>query len=85
LWSKVRSANNFKNAAVSKMQILIAEITIKLTNKELDEKLREKLLLSLAKRDLELSKLNYQGLDNFDSTLKRLKDTMVNSMLKINS
>lgn len=85
LWSKVRSANNFKNAAVSKMQILIAEITIQLTNKELDEKSREKLLVSLEKQDLELSKLNYQGLDNFDSTLKRLKDTMVNSMLEMRS
>ncbi len=85
LWTKVRSANNFKNADVSKIQILIAEITIKLKNKELDEESREKLLISFRKYDLELSKLNYLSLDNFDSTLKRLKETMVNSMLKISS
>lgn len=85
LWSRVRAANNFKNAAVSKIQILIAEITIKLRNKELDEESREKLLASFRKQELELSKLSQLSLDNFDSTLKRLKETMVNSMLKMSS
>ncbi len=85
LWTKVRTANNFKNADVSKLQILIAELTIKLTNKELDEVLREKLLISLRKYNLELSKLSQLSLDKFDSTLKRLKETMVNSMLKMSS
>ena len=83
LWTKVRSANNFKNADVSKIQILIAEITIKLRNTELDEESKAKLLMSFKKQEAELNKLNNLSLDYFDSTLKRLKETMVNSMLKI--
>jgi hypothetical protein len=83
LWSKVRAASNIKNADVSRIQILMAENTISSSKPDTDEESKEKLLDSFRKYDLELKRVSYQSLDNFDSTLKRLKSTMVSSMMEM--
>lgn len=84
LWSRVKAAQNLKNADISKIQIMINEIAVKLKNSELDESKRDALLKTLKRRENELEKVSKQSLDKFDGAVKRFKDTMVNSMLRVN-
>lgn len=83
LWSRVKAAQNLKNADIGKIQIMINEIASKLKNSELDESNRDALLRSLKRYEIELEKVSNQSLDKFDGALKRFKDTMINSMLKM--
>ena len=80
LLSRIKSAKNYKNEKLSNIQVKIAEVKISLEPKELsleDIKRYEALLLQYKN---EKEALENSSLDNFDGALKRLKETMIESM-----
>jgi hypothetical protein len=83
LWSKVKAAQNLKNADVSRIQILISEVSVELENEDIDDKKREELLKSLNKHEKSLKKMMNKSLDTFDGALKRFKETLVSSMIRL--
>jgi len=85
LWGRVKAAQNLKNADLSRVQIMISETLSKLSHKGLDEKTKQELLKSLEKYEKKLHNINTKSLDKFDGALKRFKDTLVNSMMRIDS
>jgi len=85
LLSRVKAAQNLKNADLSRIQILINEVSLELENKELDDGKRERLLKALTKYEKDLKKLSKKSLDLFDGALKRFKDTLVSSMIRMES
>ncbi|MBU1658279.1 hypothetical protein KKG72_04405 [bacterium] len=85
LWSKVKAARNTKNAQRSRIQIKISDKRVELHNTNLEEQKKEELLEAIGKYEQEEKKLKDTSLDNFDFALKRLKDTMVLSMILWNS
>jgi len=85
LWMKVRSANQIKSTHSAKLQILMAEALNELAKDNLEDVLREKYVGILKKNELESIKLSEQSLDYFDIALKRLKETMVQSMMKMDA
>jgi len=84
LWSRVLSAQNRKNSEIISANIKIAKIKKKYGEQNLSSDEKQRLLEFLKISDSELKKLKKLNLDNFDSGVKRLKDTMVNSMLGMN-
>ncbi len=83
LWTRVKAAQNLKNADLSRVQIIISEISVELAQKELDNKKSEELSRLLEKYKKELQKINIKSLDKFDGALKRFKDTCINSMMRL--
>jgi len=85
LLSRVKAAQNVKNADLSRVQIIITDLAIELENEELGEGKRKELELSLRKYERELNKIMNKTLDKFDGAVKRFKDTLVNSMANLNN
>lgn len=84
LFSRVKAAQNIKNTDIQSVKIKISQIKEKYqkTKLEIDEK--QKLLGLLEKANKELENLKHSGLDKFDPAVKRLKETMVQSMIRMN-
>jgi len=85
IYGRVKRAQNLKNVDTSRIQILINEVSSKISNKDLNEAQKEKLLLLLDRYNKELDKITNKKLDKFDTTLKRFKDTLVSSMLRMDA
>jgi len=84
LWGKVKAAQNLKNADVSRIQIFLNETSAELESENLDDKKREELLKSLKKYENDLKKLMNASLDTFDGALKRFKETLISSIIRMN-
>ncbi|WP_373035433.1 hypothetical protein [Sulfurimonas sp.] len=84
LFSRVKAAQNIKNTDTQSVKIKISQIKERYqkTKLEIDEK--QKLLGLLEKANKELENLKHSGLDKFDPAVKRLKETMVQSMIRMN-
>ena len=83
LQSRVKSARNFKSSALGKLQIKIAETTNTIEYGELENDDKQKILKNLQHLKKEKEELEAQSLDNFDEALERLKNSMVELMLKM--
>jgi len=80
LLSRIKSAKNYKSEKLSSIQVKIAEVAISLESEGLsleDEKRYEELLTHYKNEKKVLENLS---LDDFDGALKRLKETMIESM-----
>ena len=80
LLGRVRSAKSYKNEKLSNMQVKIAETSTSLVHAEqnTEEKKRYENLLTHYKN--EKNNLELASLDDFDAALKRVKETMIQSM-----
>ena len=83
LWSRVKAAQNLKNVDLSRIQIIISELSFELENDSLSDEKKEGLQKSLQRYKEELKRLSDRSLDKFDGALKRFKDAFVSSMLRI--
>ncbi|WP_373002463.1 hypothetical protein [Sulfurimonas sp.] len=81
LYSRIKAAQNNKNSDITTAKMKVFEIRGKYTNPTIDTDEKQRLHSLLDKADKELSKLKHLGLDKFDPGVKRLKDTMVQSMI----
>ena len=81
LFSRVKAAQNIKNSDVTTAKMKVIEIKEKYTTRDIGVDEKQRLHSLLEKADSELSKLKHLGLDKFDPAVKRLKDTMVQSMI----
>ncbi|MCX6051506.1 MAG: hypothetical protein NTZ60_03240 [Campylobacterales bacterium] len=84
LHTRVKAAINSKNMDINKIHIKMNEINEALAGKNLEIKLKTSLLKTLEQYQLKLDKINHETLEKFDATLKRIKDTMVYSMVNSN-
>ena len=85
LWSRVKDAHNLKNIQISKIQIKISEVALKLEDNKLSEVNIEKLTLRLKKLDDDVEDIKNRSLSYFDEAVKRVKETITDSMLKVDS
>ncbi|MDA3908180.1 MAG: hypothetical protein PF437_03760, partial [Sulfurimonas sp.] len=85
LYNRVIDAQNIKNSDITAAKMKVIEIKKKYTSPAIDTDEKQRLHSLLNKAEKELSKLKHQGLDKFDPGIKRLKDTMVQSMISINN
>jgi hypothetical protein len=81
LYSRIKAAQNIKNSDITTAKMKLIEIKEKYTTPSIDIDEKQRLHGLLDKADSELSKLKHLGLDKFDPGVKRLKDTMVQSMI----
>ncbi len=81
LWGRVLIAQNKKNSEIISANIKIFKIKDRYGHQNISKDEKYRLLLFLKKSAEELEELKLLKLDNFDSGVKRLKETMVNSML----
>lgn len=80
LWRRVRAANSIKNVDINRIQMKINEIYEVLEDKNLDLEKKDSSLKSLAEYELKLEKITNAKLERFDTSLKMLKNAMVESM-----
>lgn len=81
LFNRIKSAQNIKNSDITTIKMKAVELKEKYINPAIDTDEKQRLHSLLDKADKELSKLKHAGLDKFDPAIKRLKDTMVQSMI----
>jgi len=81
LWHRVKEAQNIKNSDIINANIKIHEIENKCEKADIND--RDIFVKSLKKHKEELEELKTKELDEFDSGIKRLKDSMVNTMLRM--
>jgi len=81
LFSRTKAAQNIKNSDITTAKMKVVEIKTKYAVLSIDADEKQRLYSLLNKADSELSKLKLLGLDKFDTGIKRLKDTMVQSMI----
>jgi hypothetical protein len=84
LWRRVKAANNSKNVDVNRIKMKINEISTSLCEKNLDIEKKESHIKLLEQYKLKLEKINSATLEKFDGALKRVKESMVNSMSSMN-
>lgn len=82
LYKRVKIAQDVKNKQVSMANKKLIELKIKYESQN-DEYEQEKLLKLFKKDKCEFEKLQNKSLDNFDSGVSRLKDTMVHTMMSM--
>ena len=85
LWSRVKDAHNLKNLNISKLQVKISELSLKLEDDKLSEAAKENLIKKLAKYEEDVESMQNRSLAYYDEAVKRVRETIVNSMLKIDS
>ncbi|EDZ62543.1 hypothetical protein SMGD1_2774 [Sulfurimonas gotlandica GD1] len=81
LFTRIKSAQNIKNSDITTAKMKVVEMKKKYANPNIDADEKQKYYSLLEKSNKELTKLKHQGLDKFDPGIKRLKDTMVQSMI----
>lgn len=80
LYKMVGQAKNEKSIETSNLQVKISDI-IKETNKNnITEEYKDKLLMVLSKYEKKLEQMNSVKLDEFNDGLKRVKNSIVNSL-----
>ncbi len=84
LWSRIKDAHNLKNLNISKVQVKISELALKLDD-ETNELVKENLIMRLAKYEEDVESMENRSLTFYDEAVKRVKETIVNSMLKTDS
>lgn len=82
LLSKVRSAYNFKNLELSKYQVKLTELRHKLKDENMDDEIRDNLLLALYSQERKLENVEKSTLDKYDAALQRLKNFMVQQLIQ---
>ncbi|WP_324170420.1 hypothetical protein [Sulfurimonas sp.] len=83
LYKRVKIAQDVKTAQVATTNTRLIELKIRYESQN-DEKEKERLLRLFKKDKLEFEKLKNESLDNFDSGVSRLHDTMVHTMMSMN-
>jgi hypothetical protein len=84
LFGRVKAAQNTKRSDMQSLRMKISQIKENYQNFAIDIDEKQKLLGLLEKANKELDNLRNLGLDKFDPAIKRLKDTMVQSMVGMN-
>ena len=79
--SRIKTAQNNKITNLTSLNEKIVDIKERCINPNIDSDEKQKLNILLDKTNKELDKLKHLGLDKFDPGIKRLKDTMVQSMV----
>ena len=85
LWTRTKKARNVKNLNISAIQVKISEMASKIDSNALSEEESLKVQDKLAKRKAYLKSVQDKSFVEFDESLKRARDAMVDSMLDINS
>jgi len=85
LHSRIKEAYNLKNFKISELQNKISETTSKLENTQLKQSELEGLRVKLEGFENEEIDLEDSSLTHFDKSLERVKETIVNAMLEIDS
>lgn len=81
LYNRIEAAQNTKDSDITNAKTKVIEIKKKYTNSMIDADEKQRLHNLLDKAEKELSKLKNLRLDKFDPGIKRLKDTMVQTMI----
>ncbi|NOR58365.1 MAG: hypothetical protein GQ474_07565 [Sulfurimonas sp.] len=81
LFSRIKAAQNIKNSDITTAKMKVIEIKEKYTVPNIDTDEKQRLHGLLDKAESELIELKRLALDKFDHGVKRLKDTMVQSMI----
>lgn len=81
LYKRTKIARNIKSSDLGTINMKIAELKALYASSDTKEK--EKLYSQIERLHKELDKVANGGLDNFDKAIKRLKDTMVQSMMSM--
>jgi len=83
LYKRTKVARNMKNSDIASLKIKINDLKVIYSdpNIKIDEK--ERLYSQIERTNKELDKVASHGLDHFDKAIKRLKDTMVQSMMSM--
>lgn len=83
LWRRVRIARNSKSLAISKIEAKIDETLSFLERENISMEKRDTLLKQLESQEFQLEKLFKTTLEKFDDPLQKVKDAMINSMMKM--
>jgi hypothetical protein len=84
LFSRIKAAQKIKKSDIQKIKKKISQIKEKYQSDTIDIDERQHLLRLLEKASQELEDFKNSGLDKIDPAIKRLKDTMVQSMIGMN-
>lgn len=83
LWRRVRIARNSKSLAISKIEAKIDETLSFLERESISQEKRESLSKQLENQKIEFKELSKTTLEKFDDPLQKVKDAMINSMMKM--
>lgn len=83
LWRRVRIARNSKSLAISKIEAKIDETRSFLERDNISQEKKDTLSKKLENQKIELEELSETTLDKFDDPLQKVKDAMINSMMKM--
>jgi len=82
LYFRVKDAHNHKNIQISKLQVKISDLSTQIVEAQELIK-REELSKKMDKYKKELTHLEKLSLAEFDEALKRVRETMIDSLLKL--
>lgn len=83
LWRRVRAARNLKNTELNVAHAKVNDTKALLLKKDISYEKKEALKRSLFVYETELEKLNKTPLDHFEDTVKKVKESMINSMMQM--
>lgn len=85
LYNRVKNARDNKNEQLSKRQIKLTNLSTNLQTQDYSKEDIEKIKILLKKTEYDIELLEEKELANFDDAVKRVRDTMSNFMLGIES
>jgi len=83
LYKRTKVARNIKNSDITSLKIKITDLKDLYSNPNIKKDEKEKLYGQIDRLHKELDRVVNYGLDHFDKAIKRLKDTMVQSMVSM--
>ena len=85
LYNRIQDAKRRKNDQLSKLQVKISELNLRLDKEEYSKEDQQKIRTIVKKFEYEMEVLEEKELAHFDDAVKRVRDTMSNYMLNIES
>lgn len=82
LKNKINNAHNAKYMYLKKLQTTVSNIIYRLEHEELDSKEKVRLMLLQEKTNFKIENFSKVGLDQFDPTLKMIKENIVTHLLE---
>jgi len=83
LYKRTKIARNIKSSDINSLKIKINDLKTLYRDASINKDEKERLYSQIERAHKELERLADCGLDNFDKAIKRLKDTMVQSMMSM--
>lgn len=83
LHKRTKIARNIKNSDITTLKIKIDELKIIYADADTKRDEKERIYSQIERLHKELERVANYGLDHFDKAIKRLKDTMVQSMMSM--